>query len=66
MVPPVPSERQIVLVVEDESLLRMMAAEIADEAGFDVIEASNADDSVRILEARSDVRIVFTDIDRAR
>ena len=49
-----------VLVVEDEALLRMMAVEIAEEAGFDVIEASNADEAVKILAARSDVRIVFS------
>jgi CheY-like chemotaxis protein len=53
----------VVLFVEDEPLLRMCAVEVAKEAGFDVLEASNADEAVRILESRLDVRIVFTDID---
>jgi DNA-binding NtrC family response regulator len=53
----------IVLVVEDEPLVRMHAVDIVDAAGFEAIEAGNADHAVRILETRGDVRIVFTDID---
>ena len=53
----------IVLVVEDEPLVRMHAVDIVEAAGFEAIEASNADHAVRILETRDDVRIVFTDID---
>lgn len=53
----------IVLVVEDEAVLRMIAVDLVENAGFEAIEASNADEAVRILEARSDIRIVFTDID---
>jgi DNA-binding NtrC family response regulator len=41
----------------------MHAVDIVEAAGFEVIEASNADHAVRILESRDDVRIVFTDID---
>ena len=52
----------IVLIVEDEPILRFHAADIAIEAGFDVLEAGNAEDAIAILEARADVRIVFTDI----
>jgi CheY-like chemotaxis protein len=58
-----PIKKQIVLVVEDEPLLRMMAADLVEEAGFEVVEASDADEAVRILETRADIRIVFTDID---
>ncbi len=52
----------IVLVVEDEPLLLMVAVGLVQDAGFETIEATNADDALRILEARSDIRIVFTDI----
>lgn len=58
-----PFPRQVVLVVEDEPLLRMMAVDLVEEAGFDAVEAANAAGAVRILEGRSDIRIVFTDID---
>jgi CheY-like chemotaxis protein len=53
----------VVLVVEDETIVRLMAASAAEEEGFEVIEAANADEAVRILESRNDVRVVFTDID---
>ena len=53
----------IVLVVEDEPLLRMAAIDLVEEAGFVAIEAGDADDAVRILETRHDIHIVFTDID---
>jgi len=55
--------KAVVLVVEDEPLVRMLVAGTVEEAGFDVLEAGNADEAVRILESRPDVRIVFTDID---
>jgi CheY-like chemotaxis protein len=55
-------KRPVVLVVEDESLLRASAMDMVKEAGFDVIEASDADEAIRILESRSDIRAVFTDV----
>jgi CheY-like chemotaxis protein len=55
-----------VLVVEDEPILRMMAADMVEGAGFEVIEAADATEAVRILESRTDIRIVFTDIDMPR
>jgi CheY-like chemotaxis protein len=51
-----------VLIVEDEPLVRMGAVNIIENAGFEVIEAASADEAIRILEFRSDVRAVFTDI----
>lgn len=57
------SVRKIVLVVEDEPILRMMAVDLVEDAGFEAIEAASADDAVLILEVRTDIRIVFTDID---
>src|ERR1700733_15493973 len=56
------TKRPVVLVVEDEFLIRMNAAEMIEEAGFEVAEASNADEAVAILEARLDIAVVFTDI----
>jgi two-component sensor histidine kinase/CheY-like chemotaxis protein len=52
----------IVLVVEDELMLRMRAVDIVEDAGFAPIEAINADEAIRILEARDDVSVLFTDI----
>jgi CheY-like chemotaxis protein len=55
-------ERPVILVVEDDYLLRMHAADIISDAGFEVIEAANADEAIAILESRDDVAVVFTDI----
>jgi CheY-like chemotaxis protein len=55
--------RQAVLVVEDEPLLRLMALDLVEEAGFEAVEARNADEAIRVLEARTDIHIVFTDVD---
>lgn len=57
------SSREVVLVVEDEALVRMSAVEMIQAAGFDVVEAVNADHAVQILERRADIRLIFTDID---
>jgi CheY-like chemotaxis protein len=54
--------RPVVLVVEDEFLLRMEAADMVKAAGFEVVEAGNADQAIEILEARRDITLVFTDI----
>jgi CheY-like chemotaxis protein len=53
----------VVLVVEDDPLLRILAVEVVEEAGFTAIEARNADEAVVLLESRADVALLFTDID---
>jgi CheY-like chemotaxis protein len=55
---PVPN----VLVVEDEMILRMRAVDIVEDAGFNPVEAVNADQAISILESRSDISLLFTDI----
>lgn len=55
--------KTVVLVVEDEVLIRMNTVEIIEDAGFHVLEAANADEAITLLEARLDIQIVFTDID---
>jgi CheY-like chemotaxis protein len=52
----------VILIVEDDFLIRSHAAQIIEEAEFDVVEASDADDAIAILEARSDITVLFTDI----
>jgi CheY-like chemotaxis protein len=56
------SKRPVVLVVEDEFLLRMDAVDMIAAAGFEVVEAGNADEAIEILESRRDITVVFTDI----
>ena len=55
--------KPVVLVVEDEPILRMMALDLVDAAGLEAIEAASAREAARLLENRRDIRLVFTDID---
>lgn len=55
--------KQIVLIVEDDPLLRMLACDFVDDAGFEPLEAANATEAIAILESRRDIRLVFTDVD---
>src|SRR3979490_1301710 len=52
----------VVLVVEDELLLRLRAVDMVEDAGFTSVEAVDADEAVAILESRSDIALLFTDI----
>jgi CheY-like chemotaxis protein len=51
-----------ILIVEYEYLIHSHAAELIKQAGYEVAEAANADLAIAMLESRSDIRIVFTDI----
>jgi CheY-like chemotaxis protein len=55
-------ERPLVLIVEVEALIRMDAAAMVVDAGFQVLEAGDADEAVALLESRRGIRAVFTDI----
>jgi CheY-like chemotaxis protein len=56
------SEKPVILVVEDEVLVRMVAVSVAEESGFEVLSAATADEAIGILESRSDIQLVFTDV----
>ena len=54
--------KQVVLVVEDSPIVRMGAVDLVRSAGYEALEASNADEAIRILDARDDIDLVFTDV----
>ncbi|MGC1780207.1 MAG: response regulator [Xanthobacteraceae bacterium] len=58
----IPSRPAAVLIVEDEPLVRFCTVQTVQDAGFEAIEAANADEAIAILESRRDIRVVFTDI----
>src|SRR5947199_2878542 len=58
---PAPSATNV-LVVEDEMVPRMRAVDIVEDAGFNLVEAVNADEALAILESRSDIALLLTDI----
>lgn len=53
----------VVLVVEDQGLLRMTAVSIVEDSGFEALEAENADEALEILKDNPGILVVFTDID---
>jgi DNA-binding NtrC family response regulator len=53
----------LILLVEDDPIIRWASSDMLCEEGFCVIEAGDADSALSILHARSDVRVLFTDID---
>ena len=57
-----PDAKTVVLVVDDEFLVRVVAVELLEEAGFKVIEAMNGDEAIRLLDAHPEVTVLFTDI----
>ena len=59
---PSASKRPVVLIVEDEFLVRMGTRDAVETAGFDVLEAGDADEAIAILAARNDIHLVFTDV----
>lgn len=46
----------------DDELIRMHAADVVRDLGFETLEAANADDAISLLERCSDITVVFTDI----
>lgn len=52
--------KPVVLIVDDEFLLRMDSAAVMEEAGFEVVQAANADEAIAILGMRSDIGVVPT------
>jgi len=53
---------RVVLIVDDELLIRMTAVDMLEAAGFVTLEAASADEAMDLLEKRPDVSLVFTDI----
>jgi CheY-like chemotaxis protein len=62
MAPDYPYVPAVILVVEDDMMLRMRAVDMVGDAGYTPLEALDAAEAVTILESRSDVALICTDI----
>ncbi|KGE00692.1 response regulator [Rhizobium sp. YS-1r] len=58
-------QRAVVLIVEDEPLIRFTTLDALEDVGHTVLEAGNADEAMVLFRNRSDINIVFTDVDMA-
>jgi CheY-like chemotaxis protein len=56
-------QREAVLVVEDEPLLRFIIVEELELEGFEVFQASGAGEAIDVLESTQHIRVLFTDVD---
>lgn len=50
------------LIAEDDDFIRAMIAEFLRDAGYDVIEAGNADEAVAVLESGAPINLLFSDV----
>ncbi len=57
-----PISNELILVVEDEWIVRLFACDLLEQAGFKVLEAGGADEALEALEAHPEVRGLFTDV----
>ena len=55
------TKRKVVLVVDDEALVRMLAVDLFEEMGCEVIEASDGHEALDRLEQRPDISLMFSD-----
>ncbi len=55
----------VVLIVEDEPLIRFNTLDALEDVGHEVLEAGNADEALVLFRMRTDIDIVFTDVDMA-
>ncbi len=55
-------ERPAVLVVEDEELVRTDSCERLEQAGLSVLEATDADEALALLEAHPEIKVLVTDV----
>ncbi len=58
-----PAAPLIILVVEDDVLVRMLACDILTDGGHHAIEAVDAQEALILLQARPDIAVMFTDVD---
>jgi PAS domain S-box-containing protein len=58
----VPDRNKVVLIVEDESMVRMLTADICTELGYHALEAGNGNSALRILDSGQQIDLLITDI----
>jgi CheY-like chemotaxis protein len=56
------SDGEVVLVIDDEPTIRMVIAEVLEEAGYAAIEASDGPSGLRVLQSNAKVDLLITDV----
>lgn len=56
------NQDRVVLLVEDEMMVRLIGSDVLSDAGYTVVEAETADEAIKLLEENGEVHLLFTDI----
>ncbi len=57
-----PQAKPVILVVDDEAIVRINATDMLEDAGFATLEAASAEDALSLLASHPEVTVLFTDI----
>jgi CheY-like chemotaxis protein len=60
------SEKPILLLAEDEAMLRLLAMEMLEEAGFQVFEAADGVEGLELLKSHPEIALLVSDIKMPR
>jgi CheY-like chemotaxis protein len=52
----------LILLVDDEPMIRWIASDALEEAGYEVVAAENAAQALVLLNDRRDIALLFTDV----
>jgi two-component system, response regulator PdtaR len=56
------TDHSTILIAEDDELIRLHASQLLEDNGYTVVEADSAEEALKVMEKRKDVRLLFTDI----
>jgi CheY-like chemotaxis protein len=60
------SEKPVLLLAEDEAMLRLLAMEMLEEAGFQVFEAADGVEGLELLKSHPEIALLVSDIKMPR
>lgn len=60
------SDKPVLVVAEDEAMLRVLAVEMLQDAGFEVLEAMDGVEALDLLKAHPEVVLLVSDIKMPR
>ena len=56
------TENEVILVVEDDDAVRATSVELLSDLGYTILEASNADNGLAIVNSGINIDLLFTDV----
>ena len=60
------TDRPVLLLAEDEAMLRLLATEMLEEAGFQVFEAADGVEGLELLKSHPEISLLVSDIKMPR